>query len=237
MECAASFQHVSHTFNKFKIDDVTFFLPKGYLTVLLGRNGSGKSTLMNLLLNQYPDYQGTIQVLGKELRANETVIKDQIGYISETNPFFLSETAMTNARLYAPFYTDFDLNLFSKKLKELDVPVRTPLSGLSKGTFIKFQLAFAMAHHPKLYLMDEPTAGLDPVYRRDFLTTLSSLLEDGDTSILLSSHITEDFDSLADFVMLMDHGRLTFLKDRESLTDDWRRDSGATQSWHLSQLI
>lgn len=230
MNPVLEFRHVSKQLNQFAIQDVSFKLDRGYVMGLVGPNGAGKTTLFNLLLNQYKHYEGAIFVDGLYNKMCDIEVKDRIGLISEANSFFLEYDATTNARLYAPLYTNFDMDLFESSLISFGVPIsiQQPLSTFSKGTMMKFQLAFALAHHPVLYLMDEPTAGLDPIFRRDFIKLLQEIVATEDASILIATHITTDLDKMADFIGFLDHGKLIRYEDRESLEAHLHVEKGTT---------
>jgi ABC-2 type transport system ATP-binding protein len=112
------------------------------------------------------------------------------------------------------------MDLFQATLKSFHIPIYAqPISTFSKGTMVKFQLAFALAHHPLLYLMDEPTAGLDPIFRRDFLGILQEIVATEKASIILSTHITSDLDKIADYIGFLEGGRLICYEDRETLAE------------------
>lgn len=231
MRPVLEFRHVSKQFKQFAIQDVSFSLERGYIMGLVGPNGAGKTTLFRLLLNQYKHYEGTIFLDGLYNKMCDVEVKDRIGLISDENPFFLDYDATTNAKLYAPLYSNFDMDLFESSLISFGVPIsiQKPLSTYSKGTMIKFQLAFALAHHPVLYLMDEPTAGLDPIFRRDFLKLLQEIVATENASILISTHITSDLDKIADYIGFLDHGRLIRYEDREALEAQLLEEKGSSR--------
>lgn len=215
------FRHVTKSYKDFTLKDISFQLEQGYIFGLLGPNGAGKTTLLHQLMDSSSNYKGQILLNGVDIKTNPIQTKNQIGFISEQNSFFMEESPDTNGTYYAPFYSNFDTACFHNYLRKLDVPIYAQsLSTFSKGTFIKFQLAFAIAHHPVLYVMDEPTAGLDPVYRREFLHTLQEIIGTEKASIVLSTQITSDLDQIGDYIAFMKDGRLVFIKDHETLRDE-----------------
>lgn len=228
MKPILEYQHVGIQWKDFSIQDVSFSLERGYIMGLVGPNGAGKSTLFHLLFNHYRHYDGDIFVDGLSAKTNDLIVKDRIGFISEANPFFTQFDAITNANLYAPLYTTFDFDLFKDKLRSFEIPYSgKSLSTFSKGTKVKFQLAFALAHHPELYIMDEPTAGLDPVFRRDFLKMLQEIVASEEASIVISTHITTDLDKIADYIGYLEHGKLLRFEDRERLEEQLSREKGS----------
>lgn len=226
------FKNVKFSYDNFSIKDVCFSLEKGYIMGLVGRNGAGKTTLFNLLSCQLKNYQGEILVNGYSCRDSKQYIMDNVAFISEEQPFFMDENALNNGEYLGVYYSNWDMFRFKDNLKQFEVPQYTSIKDLSKGTFIKFQLAFALAHNPMLYVMDEPTAGLDPVFRREFLTLLQAIIETEEASILFSTHITSDLDKIADYITMIDDGKILFAKDIEELRNEFN-----INSFHLNQLF
>lgn len=237
MEKALEFNHVSLIWPDFKIDDVTFSLEKGYIMGLVGYNGAGKTTLFRLMANQYRNYKGKILIDGFDCRTQESKVKDITAFISDDQNFFFMETAKRNAEIYSPYYSDWDWDTFNKYLDYFNIPSGVRIMDMSRGTFLKFQLAFAVAHHPVLYAMDEPTAGFDPVFRYDFLRMLQNIIAQKSASILFSTHITSDLDKIADYITMLDNGRVLFSKDVETLFDEYRSNFHENQGFRISRLF
>ena len=133
---------------------------------------------------------------------------NQIAYISDEAVFFLQKTAMENAKLCKNLYEKFSMEIFVEEMKRMELPVSRQLQKMSRGEFLKFQMAFAMAHETKLYLLDEVTAGMDPVYRKDFFRILKQLLVEEDVAILMSTHIEDEVVKHMDYVAELKNGEL-----------------------------
>lgn len=199
--------HAGIQLGDYHLSDVTLSIPYGYLIGVTGKKGAGKSTLMKLIMRHYNRYEGSIQVNGYDLRSQKKNVLDCIGFISEEQQFFEDRTAGDNGELIGRYYSKWDHNCYRKMLHYFGMGEETILRTLSKGMWIKYQLAFAMAHHQDLYLMDEPTGGLDPVFRLEFLKILQDLLSTEDCSIVLSTHIQSDLERIADYMITVkDHG-------------------------------
>lgn len=208
------FKNVTGTSRKnYKLQDISFLLPAGYIAGIAGENGAGKTTMFDYIM--YPDrqYTGRILVAGKEIHDDYVSLRQQIGFVSDKNRFFMQKSARENAKLAACLFDNWDNDLFEKTMKEMGVAVSRPLSKLSRGEYMKFQTAYAMAHHPVLYLLDEVTAGMDPVFRMDYFKLLQTLLEDENTSVLMISHIQEEMDRKMDYIGVMEEGRLVSWKE------------------------
>ena len=132
---------------------------------------------------------------------------------------FLLARVETNARCFGALYSRYDHSLFLEFCRRFDVDPKKKIGKLSKGQKARFQLAFAFSHDAKVFLMDEPAAGLDPLFRKELMGYMQEIVEDGTRSILFSTHITEDLDQIGDYILLMDHGRLILDLTREELAD------------------
>jgi len=237
MEKVLEFKHVSLIWPDFKIDDVTFSLEKGYIMGLVGYNGAGKTTLFRLMANQYRNYKGEILIDGYDCRRQEDRVKNITAFISDDQSFFFEESIKKNAQIYSPYYSCWDWDIFYKYLDYLEIPVDARIKDLSRGTFLKFQLAFAIAHHPVLLAMDEPTAGLDPVFRYDFLKIIQTMVAEENTAVLISTHNTSDLDKIADYITMLDNGRVLFSKDIETLIDEYQSGMNENQGFKIGKLF
>ncbi len=220
---------------KFAVKDVSFTLERGYMLGLIGRNGAGKSTLLRLILQSLPRKRGTLQIAGYDVATHATEAKKLIGYVGEDFHFLTKETLRENSRVLGMFYPEFDMERYLELLARFELGADKLAGQLSKGENTKAQLAFALAHKPELLLLDEPTGGLDPVVRREFLYVLQSELMDERMGIIFSTHITEDLDKVADYVAMMEKGRLLFYETKEELLERLMGESGERLT--LKQLM
>lgn len=204
---------------KFSVKDVTFTLERGYMLGLIGRNGAGKSTLLRLIMQNLPRKHGAIEIAGYNVATNAAEAKRLIGYVGEDFYFLPKETLRENGKILGAFYPEFAMERYLELLSRFEVGAEKLGSQLSKGETTKAQLAFALAHKPELLLLDEPTGGLDPVVRREFLYVLQSELVEEKMGIIFSTHITEDLDKVADYVGMMEKGRLLFYETKDELLE------------------
>lgn len=202
------FRKVNGNKGKFRLKNINFTLPAGYICGLVGSNGAGKTTLMNYILSDIKRYTGNIYLEGKDIHTSREWVKNRIGFVSEDNAFFTERSAAQNAELLGRFYEHFDTDIFMDSLKEMEVSPGRIYNNMSRGEKIKFQLAFAMAHKPVLYLLDEATAGMDPVFRIDFYKILHRLVEEGNASVLMTTHIESEIARQTDYVGIMENGNL-----------------------------
>lgn len=209
------FEHVTGTSKKFALQDINFSLEAGYICGLAGKNGAGKSTLIDYIMNPRQRYTGEIRVDGVNIRENHAYIKNKLGFVSEENQFFEERTAMQNAEMLSCFYEHWDMDIFKGAMKKMELPITKTVGKMSRGENFKFQTAFAMAHKPVLYLLDEVTAGMDPVFRIDYFKMLQEIIAGERASVLMTSHIQDEISRKTDFVGIMEKGKM--IKFGESL--------------------
>lgn len=192
---------------KHGLKNVTFQLPAGYIMGVIGENGAGKTTFFDYILDRRKRYTGTMTLKDLDIHRHHDQVLDRIGFVSEGNRFLAPRTALQNAMFLGRFYSQFDLELFQSTLKKLQVSASKNVGNMSRGELMKFQLAFAVAHHPDLYLLDEATAGMDPVIRIDFYKIMRALLEKDNCSVIMSSHLEEDIYRQFDYIGRFEDGR------------------------------
>jgi ABC-2 type transport system ATP-binding protein len=205
----------------FELQDVSFTLPRGYVMGLVGPNGAGKTTIVKLIMNLIRPDGGEINVFGLDHRAHEAEIKSRIGWVYDVPPFYGDVSLRDTKRAIALFYPKWNESLFSQLAAQFQLPLRKKVKSLSNGMRTKLALALALSHDADLLVLDEPTTGLDPVFRRELLHGLSDLLQDERKSILFSTHITTDLERIADFVTFIRDGRVTLSTSREELMERW----------------
>ena len=197
------FEHVTGIRRKFHLADVNFSLPAGYLMGLAGKNGAGKTTLLDYIMNPRQQYTGTIRLCGEDIRKDHVKSREIIGFVSEKNPFFTGYSAQQNAELLGGFYSNFDMRIFRSAMKKMELGTGKTVGKMSRGEMMRFQMAFAMAHKTKLYLLDEATAGMDPVFRVDFFKILHEIIEEEQASVLMVTHLGEELEHKMDYVGIM----------------------------------
>lgn len=208
-----SCNHVTGTKKGFNLNDVTFSLEAGFIMVLAGENGAGKTTLFKTILDKKKQYTGEICLDGKEIFIDHEKTLSQIGFVSEENIFLKQYSALENANLLSVFYENWDGMEFLNSMKKMGLSAHKIVGKMSRGEFMKFQMAFAMAYKPKLYLLDEATAGMDPVFRKDFYKILRSIIAEEKASIIMTSHIQDELEFQADYSGIMKEGKLVQFKE------------------------
>ncbi len=202
------FEHVTGVSKKFHLQDIHFALPAGYICGLMGSNGAGKTTLMRYIMENEQLYKGTIRIQGEDIRENHTYMKNKIGFVSDENAFFPNRTALQNMETLSRFYEDFDKKVFLDAMQSMGLSPKKTYGKMSRGECMKFQMAFAMAHHPAIYLLDEVTAGMDPVFRMDFFKILQQVIEEEKASVLMTSHIASEMERKTDYLGILESGKM-----------------------------
>ncbi|MEH7254605.1 ABC transporter ATP-binding protein, partial [Neobacillus niacini] len=154
-------------------------------------------------------------------RENTKEIKQRIGFVYDESHFYEEFSLEKNKRIFAPFYNNWDDETFYTYTKKFDLPLKKKVKQLSKGMKMKFAIAIALAHHPELIILDEPTAGLDPVFRRELLDILLEIIQDEKKSVFFSTHITTDLEQVADFITFINNGEIIFSKEKEAIFEDY----------------
>lgn len=220
-EYALEVEGLRKTYDDFALRDVSFSLPTGHVMGLVGPNGAGKTTIIKLIMNLIRPESGSIRLFGLDHRAHEAEVKARIGWVYDVSPFYDDQTLGTTARAIAPFYAGWSEELFRRLVERFELPLGKKLKTLSKGMQTKFALAVALSHDADLLLLDEPTTGLDPAFRRELLRSLSGLLQGEGKSILFSTHITTDLERIADWVTFIRGGAVRLVATADELRERW----------------
>lgn len=199
--------NASIKFGRWSLGGIELKIPKGCITGVVGHNGAGKTTFLNMIMGLYPGMKGSISVGGCDCIKQRDKMLDITGFVSAEREFFMEYSAMENENMYIPFYPKWSQERYRECLKSMNVPRGTALKNLSKGDYIRYQLAFALANKPSLLILDEPAAGLDPVFRTDFLKLLQTLIAEEEMTIVISSNIEDDLDKIADYIVEVKDGR------------------------------
>lgn len=193
-------------FKKFELKDINFEIEQGEIVGLIGRNGAGKTTIIRLIMNMLHKDSGSIQILGFDNIEDEIKVKNLIGYVADDDYFAQGSYMSTYINLYEVAFEDFDKKKLEEYLTKWELPKNKSFKTYSKGMKVKAMLALAMSHNPRILILDEPTAGLDPVSRAEILEMFRDFVSDGEHSVLFSTHITSDLDKVADKIVFVDNG-------------------------------
>ena len=215
-------KNVNKRLGTFHIENISFELPEGYIMGLIGPNGSGKTSLIHLLLGLYKADEGSIFIDGMSYEDREDDIHELIGSVLLEDLFDEALTLKQNGHEYGRYYKKYSGATLESYLDRFGLDKNRKYKALSKGEKLKFQFAFALSHDARLLILDEPTGNFDPGFRKEFFAVLKEFISDGTRSVLLSTHLTEDLDRMADYILYMEKGRSIFSGDIEKLRDSYR---------------
>lgn len=225
-------KNVTKSLGSFKLDNISFELPAGYILGVIGRNGCGKTTLLRCMMGAYRLLgkgieNGSGDVIIDNVSANLDVkkFKKQFGFIFNETPFFSGWKVKEVGQRLGRYYDDFSLTKYYENLKRFDIPDKT-IDELSKGQKIKQQLAFALSYDAKVYFLDEPTGNLDVEFRDEFYSIVRGLVEDGTRSVVYASHLVEELEEFADYILWLEEengtGSLKIYTTVDELKDMYR---------------
>lgn len=213
--------NVTKDYKKFKIDNISFNLPKGYIMGFIGANGAGKTTTIKLILNMIKRESGEIKVFGLDNIREEERIKEQIGVVFDECYYLEDWTINDVEKAVSMFYKNWNSSIYEKYLKEFNLARDKKVKDLSRGMRMKLMIAVAFSHEAKLLILDEPTSGLDPVARDEFLDILRDYIEDEEKSVIFSSHITSDIEKIADYITYINNGKIIFTGEKDEFLEKY----------------
>lgn len=202
----------------FTLGPLDLVVPRGYVMGLVGANGAGKTTAIKIALGMVHPTSGSAAVVPHERIG---VVFDQPSYVGEW-------TAAQVPGALAPFYPHWDHATFARLLAWGDIEPSKKIKELSRGMGMRLQLVVALSHGAELLILDEPTAGLDPLARSQLLEMIAEFMVDESHSVLFSSHITTDLEKVADYVTVLHEGRVLASTTRDDLTDAYRIVRGSS---------
>jgi ABC-2 type transport system ATP-binding protein len=207
------------------LHDCSLAIPEGHVVALVGPNGAGKSTLLNLAVGLAAPTTGQLTVLGGR-RAGSLLALDGIAFVAQDTPMYENLSAADMLHLTRNLNRHFDQIYAEARLVELGIPLKRKAGKLSGGQQAQLALTLALARHPRLLVLDEPVAMLDPIARHDFMATVLTAAADDGMSVLLSSHVLAELERVADYLILMSRGRVQVAGEVDDLLAGHRMLTG-----------
>lgn len=225
---AIGVKQLNYKTNNFELNDITFHVPKGYVTGFIGSNGAGKTTLIRLIMNLIQPDSGHIEMLGFGMPNFEGEIKEKIGFIY--SELYLNDkwTIKKCEQYISPMYEEWDKPLFNYYIQKFGLPLNKKIKTFSTGMKMKLSFAIAFSHHAELYILDEPTSGLDPVARNEVLEIIQQELIDENKSVFFSTHIISDIEKIADHLVYLKDGQIIFDEQKHILLKEYQMIRGNT---------
>ena len=215
MESAIRVEGLTKRYRKtLAVDDVSFEAPAGSVFAMLGNNGAGKTTTIRCLLGLEQRSGGRIDVLGLDPQAEGIEIRRRVGYVPEERHLYEWMTPKQIGRFVGAFFPTWSTRRFDSILTHFEVPPKRKIKHLSRGMKAQVDLALALAHDPSVLVLDEPTGGLDPLVRRDFLESMIAMAGQGKT-VLVSSHEVDEVERIADRVLILYNAKPLWIGELE----------------------
>lgn len=211
------------SYGDFALDHIDLTLPGGSIMGLIGENGAGKTTTIKCILNLIRRDAGTIALMGYDNIAQEQQAKAEVGVVLDECFFHDTLRPRDLHAILSRVYKTWDRDLYGSYLKKFQLPEGKFIKEFSRGMKMKLSLAAALAHHPKLLILDEATAGLDSVVRDEILDEFLNFIQDEDHAILISSHITSDLEKVADYITYLHQGRVVLSEAKDVIQDNYGR--------------
>lgn len=214
-------KNLNKKYKEFELKNINLSLPQGMIMGLIGENGAGKTTTIKSILNLVRIDSGEIKIFGLDFKKDEKQIKENIGVVLDNS--FLSEylTCKDINKIMKKIYKTWDEELFFNYSKNFNLPLDKNSKEFSNGMKMKLKIAVALSHKPKLLILDEPTSGLDPIARNEILDIFQDFIQNGENSILVSSHITSDLEHIADYITFINNGEIIFCKNKDDLIEKY----------------
>ena len=208
--------------NKNVLNKLNFSVSKGSVYGLLGKNGAGKTTTIRILMGLIRRDSGEVSVLGHDPEKEDLLVKEKVGYVAENPDFYDWLTVEETIGLVANYRKNWDDNLCDKLISAYNLDRKAKVGVLSKGGKTKLSLLLALSHNPKMLILDEPTTGLDPSARRDFMESVLQSFSDEGKTVFISSHLVNEISGFVDHVGILKGGKLLFEKNTEELINEMK---------------
>lgn len=216
---AIDVQNLNIDFGRFKIDDISFSVRRGGITGLVGVNGSGKTTLIKAIMRAVNADSGSILYSGKKFKGNEREVLSSVACVFDNIIFSPNIRPNKLKKMYCDLYEKFDGNCYDELMSAFKLPSDVKVSQYSFGMKKKLMFVLGLCMGADTLILDEPTAGVDPYDRNELLTLLQEFMVDENHSVLFSTHITEELDKIADYIVMIDDGKILLDHDKEGIAD------------------
>ena len=211
-------KNLAKTYEKFKLGPNDFAIKKGFVTGFIGKNGMGKTTTIKALLSLI-NYDGEIFIDGEKIE-DLTYLQD-VGLVMDDSFLGKDWTLDLVDQAMDIGYYRWDSKTYYAYLDKFGLEMEKKVCELSRGMKIKLMLAIALSHNAKILILDEPTSGLDPAMRDELVDMILDFMEDPEHTVLFSTHITQDLDRIADYIVFIDQGKIVFEGTKDELYEQF----------------
>jgi len=218
---ALEIRNLTKSYPGFTLDNINLTLPCGCIMGLIGENGAGKSTTIKLILDMIRKDSGSITFFGKDSRENIRLTKEDMGVVMDEVGIPECFTVGQVGNVMKHTFQNWDEAEYARLVQKLALPDKKQFKEFSRGMKMKLGIAIALSHHAKLLILDEATAGLDPVARDEVVELLHDFTREESHSILISSHIVSDLEKLCDYIAFLHKGKLLLCEEKDRLLEEY----------------
>lgn len=211
-------------FGDFKVDNINLTFPRGHVTGLVGRNGAGKTTLIKAITRQpqQAKISGSILYNGERFSDNETGILSKVACVYDTPTFNIMLKPKKIVKFYKNVFPDFDVEEYARLMQKFELPENKRVNSYSYGMQRKYCLILALCRKPDILILDEPTSGIDPFDRNEVVSLIQEFMMDENKTVVFSTHITADLDKIADYIVMMEGGKIKLNERKDEMTESYR---------------
>lgn len=221
-------KNLGKTYEKFELGPNDFAIKKGYVTGFIGKNGMGKTTTIKALLSLI-NYDGEILMDGEKI--NDLTYLQDVGLVMDDSFLGKDWTLDLVSQAMDVGYDKWNAKTYYEYLDKFELEREKKVSDLSRGMKIKLMLAVALSHDAKILILDEPTSGLDPAMRDELVDMILDFMENEDHTVLFSTHITQDLDRIADYIIFIDQGKIVFEGSKDEFYDKFLLIKGGVEDF------
>ena len=214
-------RNLNKTYKDFQLKDVNLTIPKGYIMGFVGQNGAGKTSTINLINHICKCDSGSIKIDGISYADDPVRYKESIAYVGDESYFTKGLKVKNVKQTLKEFYPTFDNEKFDSLIEKYNLPINKNIINFSRGMKAKLMFATVFSRDAKLLILDEATNGLDPVVREELMGELQKYIENGERSILFSTHVLSDLEEIADYITFIDNGRIILQKPKDEMLEEY----------------